>query len=272
MINIIIYPIIQAILLVILIVLIHKKKTSAHVLRYLVPAYLLIIVANIILNFESFISSAPFSPAIYFAIIILLAVCASAGAFLHNKKTYIFGFIAVFTLALFCFWNKLAGFRMSYALCMFLIYLIFLLILCVLGFVYDKSVRSKSLEGLNTKSHRKPVISKSASTQTPASHSILCLAGIFAGAEFSLNGAESITFGSSPLHSQIVLYGATIKEAHCKVWFDQNTAAWCIIDYSDGATYLNETQPLKKDQLYQMKQGATLSLGQAPDKQQFKLL
>lgn len=250
------FLIILTILLVILIVLIRKKKTFGHALRYLVPAYLLMIAAYIILRLEIFLSLASFGPIVYFVLIILLVVCAGAGAFLHNQKTYILGFIAASILVFFGSLNVISGVAISVMFLIYLIFLlIFLLILCVLGFVFDKAVMPKS-----------------ASTQTPASPSILCLSGMFAGAEFSLNGEESITFGSSPLHSQIILSGTTIKETHCKVWFDQDTATWCIIDYSDGATYLNETQPLIKDQLYQVKQGTSLSLGNGPDKQQFKLL
>ena len=266
------FLIILTILLVILIVLIRKKKTFGHALRYLVPAYLLMIAAYIILRLELFLSSATLGPIVYFGIIILLAVCAGAGAFLHNQKTYILGCISCFILLLLPLLDAFAGYKKTLTSYMFTIYFVFLLILCVLGFVFDKAARSNALAGLNTRPHRKPVIPKASSTQTPASPSILCLSGMFAGAEFSLNGEESITFGSSPLHSQIILSGTTIKETHCKVWFDQDTATWCIIDYSDGATYLNETQPLIKDQLYQVKQGTSLSLGNGPDKQQFKLL
>lgn len=102
--------------------------------------------------------------------------------------------------------------------------------------------------------------------------SLLCTSGTFEGAEFRLNENEIITIGSNPSSSQIILSGQSIQDAHCKIWFDQESNSWCVVNISGGKTYRDEMVQLKQDILYQLSKGSILSIGSIEDIHQFRLL
>lgn len=102
--------------------------------------------------------------------------------------------------------------------------------------------------------------------------SLLCTTGTFKGAEFPLNDDEIITIGSNPSSSQIVLSGHSIQNSHCKIWFDQESCSWCVVNVSGGKIYGDDNIPLKQDILYQLPKGSLLSIGSIEDTHQFRLL
>lgn len=237
--------------LAILITLIGKWMTIGQLSHCLIPVYILMSDAVFVFTFV------PSAPTI--AIVIILAVCASAGAFMHDMKTYISGFAAT---AIFLWMENI-------------IYGIVLLILCAMGLIYDKSSKHEAVSDSAAQEAFIPNLPEeyaAASSDKSHGHFIVCISGIFEGAEFSLQDEETITIGSSPLHSQIILSGASIAEYHCKIWFDQTASTWCVIDFSNGATYQSGGIQLKRGVLYNMEQGSILYIGNEPDTQQFKLL
>lgn len=244
------------------------KKNRKTFLLYLIPANVVIITAIIIITI--LITGYYKNPFVCVLFVVALAICASAGAYVHNPKTYVFGIIAAVIFPILGMKAPLYVASILFAV----ISSIFLLILCVLGLFFDKTARQKSPANSDI-STPPPALSQknvSVSAKTPCEHSIVCISGTFAGSEFALKEKEAINIGSNPSQSQLILSGTSIADRHCKVWFDQAVSCWCVANFSADATYQNETKQLKKDFIYKIAPGSILSIGNGPDKHKFKLL
>lgn len=235
--------------LAIFITFIGKWMTIDQLSRYLVPCYILMCDAVFVFTFV------PSAKKI--AIIIILAVCASAGAFMHDRKTYISGFAAAAILL----WTDI-------------IYGIVLLILCAIGLICDKSSKHETVPDSAAQEAFTPNLPEeysAASSDESCGHSIVCISGIFEGAEFPLKSGEVITFGTDSAHCQIILNGDGIQREHCRLWFNYAFSNWYVLPLSGGITRCNGAQILPADDICILPRGTVLSFGQGQSCQQFRL-
>lgn len=245
----------------------HKKSGKMITFRHLIPAYILLVMAMLVFYFGyQYRDFIPFTTTLIF--ILVLAVCAIAGASLSNKITYVLGVIAAAALIFLFYYIR--SFLDWY--CIWLpISAMLLLLFCLLGLHSDqKELSPNPSPSKPAKAPKHPPTPFFPEPSDPPA--ILGISGKFIGTLFSFKEGEQIAFGKDPSQCQIVLDGASILDCHCVLWFDPKVSLWYVVTHATDATYHSGTTKFKQHLTYSLPPGTILSIGNGPDMQQFQLL
>ena len=112
-----------------------------------------------------------------------------------------------------------------------------------------------------------PTVRSPRRTPTPAiemplpGSRLLCYGGEYAGGSFDLSNGKELVIGRDPGCSNIIVPGADISRAHCKVRY--NTAEKCaeVMDLSSNGTSLLDGTPIPKNQYVTVKSGNGIRIG-----------
>ena len=116
-----------------------------------------------------------------------------------------------------------------------------------------------------------PSVPTPAPIATPAAvHSIVCVSGEFASANFPLNPNETITIGRDSSVSNIVIVAPKISRKHCTIRFNSTSNMFEVTDCSSNGTFQANGSRLIANMITPLPAGTVLSLGS--NENQFRLV
>jgi len=100
---------------------------------------------------------------------------------------------------------------------------------------------------------------------------LICVGGVFAGADFPVRTGEKILIGSDPASCQIVLPGGYAGPVQCALRYNPASCRWQGMDLSGGNTLLNGIRPLARENFQDIPAGSTVCIGEGKNAQRFRL-